>query len=122
MCLADAGAAEWVASAPLEERIVAYADKRATQRVVSLDQRFERWRRKHPRYRQRLAEALAMARALEATVCAAAAVRADEVERLRWVDDAIARARANGVLPRAEAGDEAGTRADVHVPLDQATA
>src|SRR5205809_1046748 len=44
--LADAEAyRRWAAFATREERIVAYADKRATQRLVSLDARFARWRR-----------------------------------------------------------------------------
>jgi putative nucleotidyltransferase with HDIG domain len=89
----------WLRDSPIEERIVAYADKRATQRVVSLEQRFERWQRKHPGYAARLDQALGVARRLEAELCAAIGVRADEVERLRWVDDAMARARDNGVLP-----------------------
>lgn len=89
----------WLSDAPIEERIVAYADKRATQRVVSLEQRFERWQRKHPDYAVRLDHALGMARRLEAELCAVIGVRADEIERLRWVDDAMARARNNGLLP-----------------------
>ena len=55
---------EWLATAPLEDRIVCYADKRATQRVVSLEQRFERWRGKHPDYADHLAVALMRARRL----------------------------------------------------------
>ena len=80
------------ASAPLEDRIVCYADKRATQRVVSLEQRFGRWQRKHPEYADRLAETLVMARRLESEVCGSIGVRPEAVERLRWVDDALARA------------------------------
>src|SRR6478752_3031623 len=37
----------WAAFATREERIVAYADKRASQRLESLDDRFARWRRRH---------------------------------------------------------------------------
>jgi hypothetical protein len=98
MRLAEPDAGEWVASAPWEERIVCYADKRATQRMVSLDKRFARWQRKHPEYADTLAEALDMARRLEGSLCQATGIDPDEVERLRWVEDALARAEANGHL------------------------
>jgi len=75
----------WLTDAPIEEHIVVYADKRATQRVVSLEQRFDRWRRKHPEYRAKLDRAYAVADRLEDT------------QRLRWVDDAMARAFAAGL-------------------------
>ena len=39
----------WAAFASREERIVAYADRRAQQRVVSMDARFESWRRRYRR-------------------------------------------------------------------------
>jgi hypothetical protein len=96
--LADGGAASWVVEAPIEERIVTYADKRAEQRVVSLDQRFERWRRRHPEYGDGLDRAFAMARRLETELCDAIGIAPTAVERLRWVDAAIARAEANGSL------------------------
>src|SRR6478672_9088479 len=38
----------WAAFASREERIVAYADKRAGQRLESMDQRFASWRRRYP--------------------------------------------------------------------------
>ena len=93
----DADAGRWVAEAPMEERIVTYADKRATQRVVSLDQRFDRWRRKHPEYEAKLEHAQEVARALESAVCGAVGVEPCQVERLRWVDEALQRALANGM-------------------------
>jgi putative nucleotidyltransferase with HDIG domain len=96
--LADGDAASWVVEAPIEERIVTYADKRAEQRVVSLDQRFERWRRRHPEYGDGLDRAFAMARRLETELCDAIGIAPTAVERLRWVDAAIARAEANGSL------------------------
>jgi hypothetical protein len=43
----DADAAR-LATAPLETRIVAYADKRAGQRLESMDDRFSSWRRRYP--------------------------------------------------------------------------
>ena len=93
----DPEAETWVSDAPIEERIVTYADKRATQRVVSLEQRFDRWRRKHPEYRERLDRAYAVGQRLEDTLCAAIGIEATDVERLRWVDDAMSRAFAAGV-------------------------
>jgi putative nucleotidyltransferase with HDIG domain len=98
--LGQPDAAQWVTEAPIEERIVNYADKRATQRVVSLEQRFDRWLRRHPEYRDGLDRAYANARRLETELCRTIGIAPDEVERLRWVDDAIARAEANGSLPR----------------------
>jgi putative nucleotidyltransferase with HDIG domain len=96
--LADSDAGRWVVEAPIEERIVTYADKRAEQRVVSLDQRFERWRRRHPVYADGLDRAYATARRLETQLCDAIGIEPTAVERLRWVDAAIARAEANGSL------------------------
>jgi putative nucleotidyltransferase with HDIG domain len=107
MRLAEPGASAWITSAPLEERIVCYADKRATQRMVSLDKRFARWQRKHPEYAAALEEALSMARWLESSLCQATGVEPSQVERLRWVEDAITRAKANGHLAVAAAGPRA---------------
>lgn len=87
----------WLTDAPIEEHIVVYADKRATQRVVSLEQRFDRWRRKHPEYRAKLDRAYAVADRLEDTLCTAIGIASTDVERLRWVDDAMARAFAAGL-------------------------
>lgn len=99
MRLVEDGAGTWVQQGPLEDRLVAYADKRATQRVVSLDQRFARWARKHPRHASGLARARVRAGELEAGICRSLGIAATDVERLRWVDDAIARAHAQGALP-----------------------
>jgi hypothetical protein len=99
MRLNGAGIEAWLLEAPIEERIVAYADKRATQRVVSLDQRFERWQRKHPEYAARLEHALQIARRLEAGICEIIGVRPNQIERLCWVEGAMVRAQANGTLP-----------------------
>jgi putative nucleotidyltransferase with HDIG domain len=96
--LADSDAGRWVVEAPIEERIVTYADKRAEQRVVSLDQRFERWHRRHPEYADGLDRACATARRLETELCDTIGIAPTAVERLRWVDAAIARAEANGSL------------------------
>jgi putative nucleotidyltransferase with HDIG domain len=101
MRLNDPGASAWTTDAPIEDRIVAYADKRATQRVVSLEKRFDRWRRKHPRYRERLDAAFVLATALEDSLCQSIGIQPTQVERLRWVDDALTRARASGALAAA---------------------
>ena len=94
----DPGAETWVTEAPLEERIVTYADKRATQRVVSLEQRFDRWRTKHPEYTAKLDRAYGVALRLETVLCETIGVQPTQVERLRWVEDATARAQAAGVI------------------------
>jgi putative nucleotidyltransferase with HDIG domain len=97
--LTDPGAAAWISDGPIEERIVTYADKRATQRVVSLEQRFDRWRTKHPEYQVKLDRAYTAACCLETSLCEAIRIEPTEVERLRWVDDALSRACASGVIP-----------------------
>jgi hypothetical protein len=104
----DAAAAEtWVVDGPLEERIVSYADKRATQRVVSMEHRFERWRRRHPEHVEQLERAFAQARRMEVTICELIVIRPDEVERLRWVEQAMDRAEANGRLALPAEGEPA---------------
>lgn len=98
-----------LAAAPIEARIVAYADKRAGQRLEPMDARFASWRRRYPAGPRdhdastgpnpgtgtgwddataRLVRA--RADALEADVCAAAGVRPAEVRRLRWARAALA--------------------------------
>jgi putative nucleotidyltransferase with HDIG domain len=103
MRLAEPGADDWIDSGAVEERIVAYADKRATQRLVSMEQRFERWRGKHPEYGEQLEAAFGQACRLEAVVCGLAGVDAPGVERLRWVEEARARTRTTGQGPSAPA-------------------
>jgi hypothetical protein len=46
--LADPGYESWAGTASLETRIVAYADKRAGQRLEPMDERFASWRRRYP--------------------------------------------------------------------------
>src|SRR4051812_40964716 len=89
----------WAAFATREERIVAYADKRAAQRLEPRAVRFDRWRRRHSR-----AVAAAHAEAwdesemqtiwlraarLERDVCRAAGVDPADVGRLRWTGAAL---------------------------------
>ena len=88
----------WARTAPLEARIVAYADKRAAQRLAPMAKRFARWRRKYPPGSDRVVKrtggsawseaafelAERHAAELEREVCRAAGIRPDQVERLRW--------------------------------------
>jgi hypothetical protein len=91
-------------AAPLEARIVAYADKRAGQQLLTMEERFGGWRRRHPvtsadvlagergmRPPKRAAwtdeevtRIHARAVELEHEVCRAAGVEPLEVHRLRW--------------------------------------
>ena len=96
----------WAAFASREERIVAYADKRAGQRLESMEARFASWRRRYPRVAAggggRLASwdeaALRTVRAraarLETDVCRAAGVQPEDVRRLAWTGAALRLARA----------------------------
>ena len=79
---------EWATTTTLEARLVAYADKRALQDLVSLDQRFERWQRRYP---DSPMEPVAheRARRLERELCQLAGVEPAAVKRLPWVADAM---------------------------------
>jgi putative nucleotidyltransferase with HDIG domain len=81
----------WVTATSLEARLVAYADKRALQDLVSLDARFERWQRRYP---DSPLEPVAYERAqrLERELCDLAGVTPEEVVRLPWVDEALRQA------------------------------
>lgn len=87
------GYAAWAEEAGLEGRVVAYADKRALQDVVPLDQRFERWYRRHSAS-PLMALAHERAQRLEQEICAAAGIDPGDVRRLAWVDDALSAAAA----------------------------
>jgi hypothetical protein len=93
----------WASFASREERIVAYADKRAGQRLESMDARFASWRR---RYAEPSADGRAAARdqatwmavraradRLEADICRAAGIEPTEVRRLAWTSAALRAAR-----------------------------
>jgi hypothetical protein len=88
----------WLAAVPLEELLVAYADKRAGQRLEPLAARFEDWRRRYPTGWSAADEAAARGRAerLEAIVCGRAAVDPGAVRRLRWTGPALTAARRSG--------------------------
>jgi hypothetical protein len=93
--LADARSAAWILAAPLEVRLVAYADKRAGQRLESMAARFASWRRRYPdgwdpetaeRVRER-------ADRLEQQICDELCVDPADVRRLPWTARAIGAAR-----------------------------
>lgn len=115
--LADGEATEaWLRDADLETRIVAYADKRAGQRLETVDARFASWARRYPpvddpddarttvdRGRRngawdRATMALVRARVgrLEDGVCSAAGIAPAEVRRLAWTGPALRAARDRG--------------------------
>jgi hypothetical protein len=81
----------WSAFASREERIVAYADKRAGQRLESMRARFGSWARRYPGAWDAPTAARVRARAaqLEADVCRAAGIDPDEVARLAWTGAAL---------------------------------
>ncbi|MEO8228751.1 MAG: HD domain-containing protein [Chloroflexota bacterium] len=85
----------WAAFASREERIVAYADKRAGQRLESMDARFASWRKRYPAGWDEATAASVRGRSarLEADVCRAAGIRPDEVRRLPWTGGAFRIAR-----------------------------
>ncbi len=91
--LVDQPYPDWIAATTLEQRLVAYADKRSQRRVVTLDERFDRWVRRHPEATEQLALARARAGELETEVCGLARVHPDEIERLAWAEEAVALAR-----------------------------
>jgi len=83
----------WAAFASREERLVAYADKRAGQRLESMETRFASWRRRYPRVvlveggvtgwdETEMRSARTRAERLEADVCRAAGVVPSDVRRL----------------------------------------
>jgi hypothetical protein len=84
----------WAASASLEERVVAYADKRATQGLVSLAERFGEWAERHPEHAPAMAVARRRAERLEREVCDVAGIDPEEVRRLPWVAETLAAAEA----------------------------
>jgi HD domain len=84
----------WSAFATREERIVAYADKRAGQRLESMAARFASWAKRYPGGDPATTRAVASRAArLEADVCRAAGVRPADVVRLAWTGAAFRNAR-----------------------------
>ena len=89
MRLTGPGAEAWLQRSTIEERIVAYADKRAAQRLAPLDARFRRWFERHPEHADGLRQARERAAELEREICEAADVDPADVARLRWVRSAF---------------------------------
>jgi hypothetical protein len=96
---------EWFRTASPEALIVAYADKRAGQRLESMADRFASWQRRYPPADRAASgrgtwtaatfeDVRARAAELEQRVCELAAVTPEEVRRLAWTGGAIAWARA----------------------------
>jgi hypothetical protein len=98
--LADGPAFDrWLVTAPVEDRIVAYADKRAGQRLESMDRRFGAWARRYPPDAATPGWGPAAVKAirgraarLERDVCALAGVLPEDVRRLAWTGRALRRA------------------------------
>ena len=88
----------WSAFATREERIVAYADKRAAQHLAPMAARFVDWDRRYGDGRgwggHQRGLAWQRAQRLEADVCRAAGVNPAGVRRLAWTGFALHRARA----------------------------
>jgi len=86
----------WLRESRAEDRIVAYADKRAQRRLVTLDARFGWWRRRHPvRWDDdAVAEVRRRANRLESVVCEGAGLRPEDVRRLAWTSAAFRAASA----------------------------
>ena len=97
--LVDADEAAKVFDASAEARIVAYADKRAAQRLQPMTERFGRWRRRHPEGTRGgwsadvAAATWSRAEELERQVCAMARCRPEDVRRLGWTGAAFTAAR-----------------------------
>jgi HD domain len=102
----------WSAFAGREERIVAYADKRAAQRLAPMSVRFADWERRYGDGRgwggAQRGLAWQRAQRLEADVCRAAGVAPNQVRRLAWTGPALRAARAALGTPSGRAApDEA---------------
>lgn len=94
----DAAYRPWAAFASREERLVAYADKRAGQRLESMAARFASWDRRYPDSWDARTRNVVQARAarLEADVCRAADIEPTDVRRLAWSRAALRDARGTG--------------------------
>jgi HD domain len=72
----------WFQHASPTELIVAYADKRAAQELVSMDERFAKWKANHPERAQQIALGRTLADRIERAVCDAAGISPTDVRRL----------------------------------------
>lgn len=112
----------WLDRARPEEILVAYADKRAGQRLVPMATRFADWRRRYPESAAwhgwsgaEAATVLRRAARLESLACGLAGVAPGGVRRLQWTGYALRAAGAGhservGVPARAAGADEATMR------------
>jgi hypothetical protein len=93
----------WLATASVEDQIVAYADKRAGQRLESMADRFASWSRRYPAGWPEEPPGVVERNAarLEARVCGLARITPQQVSRLRWTGPALRAARAMTTTPRA---------------------
>lgn len=90
--LADPGwARRWLPAATSEELLLAYADKRAGQRLEPMAARFASWDRRYPGGWPGEVPGLAWANArrLEDAACALAGVAPQDVRRLSWTGRAL---------------------------------
>lgn len=99
------GFRRWAAFAGREERIVAYADKRAGQRLEPMAARFASWQRRYPSGWDPTTQAAVERRAarLEQEVCSAAGCRPEDVRRLPWTGRALAAAGRSDAASRGAA-------------------
>ncbi|MCY7418924.1 MAG: DNA internalization-related competence protein ComEC/Rec2, partial [Chloroflexi bacterium] len=104
--LTEMSYADWGGTTTIEQRLVAYADKRAQQRLVSLDQRYARWTRRHPEQQPLLVVSRARAAQLEAEICGLAGIGPEDVARHRWAAVACREA----ALPSSAAAAVIGSR------------
>ncbi len=107
----DIAYGRWAVFATREEQLVAYADKRAAQRLEPMATRFGRWRRHHSRVvkeghvegwdESELRTIWLRAVRLERDVCRAAGIEPSDVSRLRWTGAALRAAREAELAPGA---------------------
>jgi hypothetical protein len=89
--LSEAGDyATWSSSLGLAERIVAYADKRVGQRLMTVDDRLDDMARRYPEHAASIETARPVARDLEIDVCRACRIDPAEVARDAWAADLLA--------------------------------
>jgi HD superfamily phosphodiesterase len=79
---------DWATAAGLAGQIVTYADKRARQELITLDDRFARWHERYPDSPD-LDTAHERARRLELEMCELAGVRPEDVRLNAWVSQAL---------------------------------
>jgi hypothetical protein len=110
----------WMAAASPEALIVAYADKRAGQRLESMADRFASWERRYPPAeravrargswdRETVEEVRQRAQEIERRACDLAGVAPGDVRRLAWTSRVMAAARTGARSAGSGSGPAAGT-------------